>query len=54
MPRSQAQHHRKAAALDSQLRTMFQRLESRALPDRFIDVVDQLEAAERPALRKAG
>jgi hypothetical protein len=52
MPRtSQPQ---KKAALDRSLKAMFQRLESRATPDRLTDLIDQLEAFDRPAFKKAG
>jgi hypothetical protein len=39
----------KAAVLQRALRGMFRKLESRPAPDHILAVVDQLEAAQKPA-----
>jgi hypothetical protein len=40
-------------APDAELKTMFQALEARPVPDVILSVVDQLDGAEEPKPRKA-
>jgi hypothetical protein len=42
----------KKAALDKALRGMFGRLQGRPVSERLLSVVDQLEAADRPPVKK--
>jgi len=44
----------KKQALEKALRGMFGKLQARAVPDRLMSVVDQLDAADRKPLKKAG
>jgi hypothetical protein len=41
-------------ALDEVLRGMFGKLQGRQVPDRLRSIVDQLDAADRPPVKKAG
>jgi hypothetical protein len=54
MPRTLPLQSQKKAALGRSLKAMFQRLESRATPDRLAGLIGELEASERPVLKKAG
>lgn len=42
----------KKQALDTALRGMFGKLQARPTPDRLMAVVDQLEVADQPPVRK--
>ena len=41
-------------ALDKALRGLFGKLQARPTPERLMSVVDQLDAADRPRVKKAG
>ncbi|MFC3069806.1 hypothetical protein [Phenylobacterium soli] len=43
----------KKQALDKALRGMFGKLQARPTPDRLMSVVEQLEAADQPPVKKA-
>ena len=49
-----AKDRTKLAALEKGLRGMFGRLQGRPVPDRLMSIVDQLDAADQPPLKKAG
>lgn len=42
------------AALDKALRGLFGKLQARPVPEHLMGVVDQLDAAARPPVKKAG
>ncbi|MDE2486300.1 MAG: hypothetical protein KGO51_02790 [Alphaproteobacteria bacterium] len=44
----------KKNALDKALRGMFGKLQARPVPDRLVSIVDQLDAATTPPLKKTG
>jgi hypothetical protein len=44
----------KKTALEKALRGMFGKLQARPTPDRLMSIVDQLDAADRPPLKKSG
>ncbi|HEV2531747.1 hypothetical protein [Phenylobacterium sp.] len=52
MAKKAATDRAKKAALDKALRGMFGRLQGRPVSDRLMSIVDQLEAADRPPLKK--
>jgi Anti-sigma factor NepR len=44
----------KKTALEKALRGMFGKLQNRPIPDRLMSIVDQLDAADQPPLKKSG
>ena len=49
-----AKDRAKVAALEKGLRGMFGRLQGRPVPERLMSIVDQLDAADQPKLKKSG
>jgi hypothetical protein len=54
MARKTASDRAKSTAIDKALRGMFGKLKNRPIPDRLMSIVDQLDAADPPPLKKSG
>jgi hypothetical protein len=54
MARSPTTHRSQKQALDQALRALFGKLEAKPVSDRLKSVVEQLDAADQPAKKKAG
>lgn len=54
MAKKSATDRAKKTALDKALRGMFGKLQNRPVPDRLRSIVDQLDTADQPPLKKSG
>jgi hypothetical protein len=54
MAKTSTTDHARKQALDRALRGMFGKLQDRPVSDRLMSIVDQLDAADRSPVKKAG